>query len=394
MVKRWSTLLAAALAATTFGLSAKAEPETPADPSKSSDPPREAGTAPEPVPAPVTPPSTPKVHHAPLATARAHESFSVRADIEHPELVKRALLVFRTAGREGLREVELLRASSGPYVAEVPAEDVVWPSLAYAIELDLLSGKRSAAFASRSELHEVQVPEDLMDIRERALSQRLGGRRSVFAATGEVVSFGTSQAQKLNAPGTESVNDYYYRAEGSYTYRPLRVVTEFAIRIGLVRGKSPVPSRELLPDQSESERYDVGLNYAAPMVRFRLHDQVHLQTELLGSMTEVGFAGGGGGALLLGDPYGTKLTLGFESIGTFGNRFYSRMDVVATERVTVAPMIEITNMPSADTYGVRLLGEVALDAGGGFSLALRGGYQARLATSGGPSGGAAVSYAF
>ena len=97
---------------------------------------------------------------------------------------------------------------------------------------------------------------------------------------------------------------------------------------------------------------------------------------------------------MLGDPYGSKLTLGFETIQVFGTRFFSRMDVVASDCIIVAPIIEVTNMPSADQYGVRLLGEVAVEVGGGFSAALKGGYQARAATSGGPSGGATLSYAF
>lgn len=351
-----------------------------------------AAPAPE-APKPKIEATTPKVHHAPVSVAPAHQTLVVRADIEHPELVKRALLVYATPERPGLAEVELQRASEGPYAAQIPEADVTWPSLSYTIELELLDGKRIPAFGSRADLHRVEIPEDLMDIRERALLERLGGRRSVFSTTGEVVSFGTSRAEKLDATGTEAVNDYYYRVEGSYTYRPLKLVTEFSMRVGLVRGKSPVPVREVT-DQPESERFDVGLNYGSPAVRFHLHDMVHLDASLLLSITEVGFRGGGGGALLLGDPYGSKLTLGFEAVRDFGTRYYSRMDVAVANGVTVAPVIEVTNMPSADSYGVRLLGEVGLDLGGGFSTALRGGYQARVATSGGASGGATLSYAF
>jgi hypothetical protein len=129
-------------------------------------------------------------------------------------------------------------------------------------------------------------------------------------------------------------------------------------------------------------------------VRLRLHDMVHIDGELLAGATEVGFAGGGGGRLLLGDPYGSKLTLGFEAVQVFGNRFYSRVDAVVVPGVTVAPIVEVTNAPSAEHYGVRLLGEVGLDLGAGVGLAVRGGYQARNFTSGGPSAGATASYAF
>ena len=72
----------------------------------------------------------------------------------------------------------------------------------------------------------------------------------------------------------------------------------------------------------------------------------------------------------------------------------SRLDVRATDRVLLAPIVEVTNMPSAEDYGLRLLGELVVDFGEGFSAAARGGYQARVATSGGPSLGARLSYAF
>src|SRR5262249_21210411 len=134
-------------------------------------------------------------------------------------------------------------------------------------------------------------------------------------------------------------------------------------------------------------------------VRFRLADAWHLETELLTSITEVGFSVGTGGALLIGDPYGSKLSLGFETIGIekstyFGRRFYTKMDILATCRLILSPMIEVTDMPHAEAFGVRLLGEADMDLGRGFMLGLRGGYQARKSTSGGPSVGGNLALAF
>jgi hypothetical protein len=334
----------------------------------------------------------PRFHHAPVSVAEAHQPLAVRAEIDHPELVRRVLLVYRLGDEPGFRSIEFLRASDGPYVAIIPEEEVNWPSITYAIELERTDGKREAVFATRAAPHRVLVPEDLMDIRERALYERHAGRRSLFAGSFEYVSFGKSRVDP--AIGDGDVSDYYWRAEGSYTYRPFRIVSEFGVRAGVLRGKAPVPVRELAPGQSEQERYDVGLNYGGPRVRFRATDIVHLDGELVVGVTEVGFSWGGGGAILIGDAYGAKLTLGFESLEIFGTRLYSRMDLVAGAGVTVAPMIEVSDMPSADKFGVRLLGEVAVDVGQGFGVALRGGYQARVSTSGGPSVGATLSYAF
>ena len=245
-----------------------------------------------------------------------------------------------------------------------------------------------------------------MDARERSLYERLGKRRSVASVSSEYVRFGrTSGTQAIPcaaggegcSPGQRLVPsevDQYWRVEAAYTYRPLRTVAEFSIRGGVVRGRSLVPLKEY-----DESKYDVGLNYGAPTVRFRLADAWHLETELLTSVTEIGFSVGTGAALIIGDPYGSRFTAGVETIGLakdtyFGTRMYTRMDLAATERVTIAPIVEVTDMPHADAFGVRLLAEATAALGGGFSVAARGGYQARKSTSGGPAFGGSLGLAF
>jgi hypothetical protein len=320
------------------------------------------------------------------------EPLAIMADIDRAHLVRRAVLVYRIGGVGKLREVAFQRASDGPYAAIIPAGDVKPPFLAYAIELELIDGSRTAAFGSRASLFRVAVPENLAETREKALLTRLGGRRSVVTTVAEYVRFGQTEARVVDAQtgvqSDKSVADRYYRLEAGYTYRPLGTVAEFSIRLGMVRG------RAIVPGETDESKFDVGLNYASPRVRFRLSDTVHLETELLTSVTEVGFSTGIGGALLLGDAYGSHVTFGFETVQTFGTRMYSRMDIAATDRLRVAPIIEVTDMPHADRYGVRLLTEVSADVGGGWTLAARGGYQARTFTSGGPSVAGIVSYAF
>jgi hypothetical protein len=160
-------------------------------------------------------------------------------------------------------------------------------------------------------------------------------------------------------------------------------VAEFGIRAGVVRGPNPDPTKP-----------DLGLNYGAPSIRLRLGDIWHLEGEFLTSVTEVGFSVGMGGALLVGDPYGSKLVLGFESIQVFGTRLYTRLDIAARRNIVIAPIVEVSNMPHADRFGVRLLTEVRLDVGQGFSFGALGGYQARVASSGGPAIGLNAGYAF
>lgn len=344
-------------------------------------------------------PLGPRLHHEPVSVATAHKPLLIRASIDNPQLVKQAVVVYRIGADPELHQIEFRRGSNGPYVAVIPASDVRWPELSYTIEMELVDGTRKTVFASRRNMHRVEVPENLMDVRERALSARLDNRRSVFKARAEYVSFGKSDATETDpSTGVTSpvqVDDYYYRVEGSYTYRPLRVVTEFSLRAGVVRGHSPVAiDTEANKGKSLAERSKVGLNYGAPTVQFRLADNWHLEGEFLTSVTEVGFSVGAGGALLIGDPYGSRLKVGFETIQVFGTRFYSELDIRASDRVILTPIVEVSDMPHADKYGVRLIGQIGVNLGHGFELAARGGYQARKSTSGGPSGGGTLSYAF
>ncbi len=337
-------------------------------------------------------PGVAALHHAPPPTAVAHSTFKIAATIDNPHTIKRALLVYRTGKDATYREVPFLRAADG-YVAEVPGESVDYPSLSYAIELEGPDGARSPAYATRGEPHVVDVPGDLDDARETALLERVGGVRSVVSTSGELVSFGHTTATASTGPKT--VLDHWYRIEAAYTYRPLRTIMEFGIRVGIVRGTAPVPFDVTLAGETTTKKdnFDVGLNYGAPFVVFRASDEVHLEGHLLTSVTEVGFSTGIGSAIHIGDYFGTKLILGFEHVALFGTRGYSRLDLVRG-RVRVSPIVEVTDMPHADRAGVRLLTELGLNLGQGFGLALRGGYQARDFRSGGAGAGVAISYAF
>jgi hypothetical protein len=60
----------------------------------------------------------------------------------------------------------------------------------------------------------------------------------------------------------------------------------------------------------------------------------------------------------------------------------------------IAPIVEVTNMPHADRFGVRLLTEARFDVGQGFTLGVLGGHQARVASSGGPALGVSAACSF
>lgn len=322
------------------------------------------------------PPGTPALHHAPITIAEPHRRLVFNADIDGPELVKRAVVVYRLHGDPTLHAVDLLRSpGQSAYAAGIPAAQVDAPSLEYAIELELYDGRTLAAFASRNAMHHVAVPVDYLDLRERALLERLGGRRSVVATRAEYVSF--------VLPGAD-LADHYWHVEGAYTYRPLRAVTEFTVKGGVYRATTP---------RSGIER-ETGMYYTEPAVRLRMADSWHLELEGLTAVTQSGFQLGGGAELLIGDVYGSKLAVGFETIHAFGTRLWSRLDISATRWLMVAPMVEAADFPYGDRFGVRLLLNLSIDLGKGFGATLTGGYNAREMASGGAGAGLGLSYSF
>lgn len=350
-------------------------------------------------PAPVQPVAAaslvalPGLDHAPVLAAPKRTVLAIHARFQHAEGLTAAYAVYRSEGSDGLRQAAFRRSSLGEgWIAEIPSAHAVGATLVYSIEARLPDGTVLALFASREAPHVVQLQDTRADGAEAATLARLDGRRSVVASSFDYVDFG-ARAAVVELPGSSpsasgapaplvKSTDRYVRAEAGYTYRLLRDVAEFGLRIGVVRGSSPGRTSE------------VGLNYGSPHVRFRAASFVHLEGSLITGITEVGFAFGAGGALLLGDPYGTKLTLGFETVETFGTRAFSRLDVGAPLGFTFSPSIEITDMPHATATGVRLLFEASRPVAPGLTIAARGGYQARDEATGGPTLGLGASYAF
>lgn len=353
-----------------------ARDEKPPDAPPQSAEPTAAAAEPAAESAPAAPELVPVLHHAPVTIAPAHHPLLIKADLQGPELVRVGRVVYRLNGDARDRVVELRRSpGEEAYVAEIPARDVTTPSLAYCIELELVNGRTLAAFSSRAGMHHVSVPEDYLDLREAALNTRLHGRRNVVSTRAEYVSF---------TPFGASNEDRYWQAEAAFTHRPLRSVTEFTVKAGALRGTTP----------AFVGQRDTGMYYTAPVVRFRLVDAVHVDVEALTGVTQSGFELGGGAEILFGDPYGSKLAVGVESIHDFGTRLWSRVDITATERIIVSPIVEATNFPYAESFGVRLLLNAGFELGGGVLLNLRGGYQAREMASGGPSAGLGLSVGF
>ncbi|MBM4363395.1 MAG: hypothetical protein FJ104_11990, partial [Deltaproteobacteria bacterium] len=299
----------------------------------------------------------PPLHHAPLATAYAGEPLQILADVQGRDLVRSAWVVYRRAGEPRFLQVELRRGPAAD-IAEIPAAAVAAPAVEYAIEVELVEGGRQAVFASREAPHRVAVSARHLDLREAALLQRLEGRRSAVALRAEAASFGATRAAYASRV-TGARPDRYVAVESTYTYRPLRTVTEFSVGVGILRGDAPTRASAARPGASGG----VGMNWTAPSVLVRLGDSAHLGGEAIAGVTEQGFRLGWGGSLHLGDPYGTKLVVGLSLVEDFGERYWSRLDLTATPWLRISPRVEATTFPHASYPGMRLLLDAAVDLG-------------------------------
>lgn len=330
-----------------------------------------------------------RVEHTPLIAAPRRQPLRLTATFREADRLTAAYVIYRTETSGGLRQAMFRRSSLGDgWIAEIPSDQLGGDTFAYSIEGRAADGDHLPLFASREDPQRVQLQDARTDAAEAGALARLGGRRSVVATSFDYVSFGRRApgvASVTPVPGEPQVvksDDRYVRAEAGYTYRVLRDIAEFGLRIGVVRGSSPGRDRE------------VGLNYGAPHLRVRAAPFLHFEGAIFTGITEVGFAFGVGGSVHLGDPYGTKLVLGLETIEVFGTRGYSRLDVGGPLGFTLSPTVEITDMPHATATGVRLLLEASRPVAGGFTLAARGGYQARDEATGGPTLGIGAAYAF
>ena len=68
--------------------------------------------------------------------------------------------------------------------------------------LQLVDGSKLDVFNSVGDPHKVQIVPSATDLNERALLARVDGHRNVFAAMGEYVDFGHSQATQTAAAGS------------------------------------------------------------------------------------------------------------------------------------------------------------------------------------------------
>ena len=234
----------------------------------------------------------------------------------------------------------------------------------------------------------------MSDVVERRLLEQVNGRRHELTASGEWVDFGATEivteTPGNGVPRRQISDDHYWRAEARYDYRFLLVLYSLGLRLGVLRGTSPIEDRYPTGDDPHA----AGLNYAVPELRLRFHDVFHMDAGVIIGVNDEGFAFGGTGAMHIGDLYGPRLTLAFEGVQQLGVTAKTQVHLPLVDWLELAPVVELTNLPAGDRFGLRMLGDVVVRPGAGLSIRARGGYQTRFSEGGGPTIGGGLGLAF
>ena len=119
-----------------------------------------------------------------------------------------------------------------------------------------------------------------------------------------------------------------------------------------------------------------------------------MRSRLVFGVSQSGFELGGALALVVGEPEGTGLELGFEGVTGLGVTGRLRLGWATVPRVPMGATIELTNFPTGDAAGVRLLFDAGYELYPGALLRVTGGYRGWTSVVGGPSLAADLLLAF
>jgi hypothetical protein len=317
------------------------------------------------------------VSSAPLERVQLH--FDVRGD----DLAGEIVVYFRALGQAGpVRSVRARRADTG-FMAMIPSQAITSDALEYWVVERSPRGEEHVLFASASRPQPLYVYVDSAGAREQRLLRMAEGRRSRVTGRFEWVDMGAYQA---NNPQISDAHDHYYHLEGVYAYRFFRGVEELEFALGRLDGR--------VLDRDDFDRERVALEYGRTAITFAFGEWFRLRPGVLLGISTTGFEAGFDLATLFGDRDGTEFELSGGFVSDLGARVKTRLGWCTVPRLPMGASIEVTNFPSNDQYGVRLLFDVGYRMANGFSLRVSAGYRGRTSLAGGPAIGLEWGYAF
>jgi hypothetical protein len=374
---------------------------------------------PQPEPQPQTPPPAaeepsqagpqPTLFHVPPSSANADEPLEVTATVGEAWQVRTVELVYRRLDRDGWMRVPFRQVSTGDFVAVVPASDVAAPAIEYYVESLDRENRTRRHFASPEQPHRVEVVGLTGDQEEALEEERFGGRHR-FAARSDWSSFG-DRSWRAWVPDPENYppeqvqqrTDDYVEFHADYTYRILGIVQAIHFGFGVLRGHAPaLDYRAGLspgdPDWVSPDERKLGYNYGWTGITFQFHRYFGAGLDIYLGATQLGFDGGGGGFLRIGNTAETHFDVGIDYVSNVGYRTWATFMWDTVPYVPMSLTAEFTDWPNpgdGNGDGVRLWYQAEAHVWQGLILEGRVGYAARHGSNtGGPIVGGGVAYEF
>jgi hypothetical protein len=342
-----------------------------------------------------------RVRHLPPAEIRLGDPLRVEAEVDQGWKLDALELHFRPAGG-AWTTVAFGKTSATGWAAVV--EGVAPPSVEYFIRSQE-AGRAADEFASAAAPHPVLVVPTEDDVVRQERLLRHQGHRSRTRVVGEWVDYGSHG----RAPDGTRYDDRYYRMEAEYLYRTLTTISY--VRLGMVRLRGTVPPPQAFdataftPGGASTARRDTGVDYGYAELSLALSELVGVQGRLILAADDVGFGTGIGGSLRVGEVTAAHLEVGAQTITRAGFDAFARFAWDTVPRWPMSLTLHVTNEPAAKLVpgtassatdggaptGVRAVWEVGYELTAHVTAAVRGGYQARLSTAGGPTLGAGLT---
>lgn len=325
------------------------------------------------------------VAHTPRGSAPL-EDMDLTVDVRGADLAGEIRVYYRRLGdaQALVHHVVVQRRASG-YAARIPSAQVEAPGVAYWIVERMADGSERAVFASAADPAPLHAELSRDETRERRLLTDNGGRRSHATVHGEWVDLGSFDVPSVT--GADKERDSYYQLEAQYAYSFYRTIDEIEFALGHLRG-------DILDQSSYERRNKVGLDYGRAALTLALGSWLRLRGGVLLGVSTEGFEGGFDLGVIVGDRSGTQLSIEGGYVSQLGGRVGTRLGWATIPRLPMGARVEITNFPTDDYLGVRLLFDVGFQITDAALIRLEGGYRGRTSLAGGPSLGLTVRYGF
>ena len=260
-------------------------------------------------------------------------ALEARLDAPYAETV---VVRWRPIGEAAWRDVAFERSSSGGWYAMLPP--AAPPGIEYFIHGTDAAGGEVDHFASATAPHVIRVEPTIDDQLEALDRARLGDLADEVSLDVMIHDFGNRY----------DLRDRYSRGELVYTHRVLRVLHEVGFGFGTIQGTTPEMSAPDAMPLTHGERYGFG------QIRLRLHPSVFFDGRVGLGVSHAGFDQDVRGALWLGKPWRSNVSLGAEYFGDLGPSAWIRLQWDTAPPLLMGASIVRTDLPGVEISPIGL----------------------------------------